>query len=68
MTLSSKILVVAASAAMLTAPVAAFATPVAVGGTGTRGAHSMTHRSMRNKMMMRKKMMMKKQMMMKKGM
>ena len=41
MTFSSKILiVVAASATMLMAPVAAFAVPVALGGTGTRGAHS----------------------------
>ena len=63
MTLSSKILVVAASATMLMAPVAAFAVPVALGGTGTRGAHEMSRHSMRNKMMMRKQMMMKKGMM-----
>ena len=56
---ASKILMSAAAAAvLLIAPIAASATPVALGGTGTRGAHEMAsgrmhrhhhmmHRSMR---------------------
>ena len=59
------ILSVMTAAAILTAPIAAFATPVALGGSGTRGAHEMSRHS---GMMMKRRMMMKRHMMNRNGM